>query len=197
MLTLHLLAGPNGAGKTTLHQSLVAPRYPGLPFVNADQFEAEHLGLVASPSSRSALARAWADAERAALLKRRESFATETVFSHPSKLELMAQARSQGCAIALYIVCVDDPGLLLERVKQRVAEGGHAVPVHKVLTRYPRTLALLQEALVFADLSLLFDGADAQAGGPKLIASVAAGTMHLHTPLRPRWAEKLLGFAEA
>jgi hypothetical protein len=29
-----------------------------------------------------------------------------------------------------------------------------------------------------------------------LVASVAAGRMNLHTALRPRWADKMLGFAE-
>lgn len=195
MATLHLLAGPDGAGKTTLYQSLVGPRYPALPFVNADDYEAQHLAHVASGAARAALARAWADGERAALLKRRASFVTETVFSHPSRLELMAQARSHGCEIALYVVCVDEPSVLVKRVKQRVAQGGHGVPAHKVVTRYPRTLALLHEALALADLSLLIDGADAQDEGPRLIASIAA-RLYLHTPLRPRWADKLLGFAE-
>lgn len=196
MPTLHLLAGPNGAGKFALYRSLVAPRYPALPFVSARHFEEQHLAQVAKPAGRAALARAWADSERAALLKRRGSFVTETAFSHPSRLELMARARDRGYEIALYVVCVDEPGVLLERVKQRVQEGGHAVPARKVLARYPRALALLQEALALADLSLLFDAADAEAGGPRLIASIAAARMYLHTPLRPRWVEKLLGFAE-
>lgn len=196
MPTLHLLAGPDGAGKSTLYQSLVGPRYPVLPFVNADDYESQHLMHMASGAARHALARAWADGERAALLKRRESFVTETVFSHPSRLELMARARKQGCEVVLYVLCVDESRVLIERVKQRVEQGGHAVPAHKVVTRYPRTLALLHEALALADLSLLIDGADVEDGGPRLVASIAAARMYLHTPLRPRWAEKLLGFAE-
>jgi predicted ABC-type ATPase len=58
------------------------------------------------------------------------------------------------------------------------------------------TLHLLAGPNGSGKLSLLFDGADVAAGGPKLIASIAAGRMYLHTPLRPRWVEKLLGFAE-
>lgn len=142
------------------------------------------------------LARAWADARRQELLAQGLSFVTETVFSHPSKLELLSQARAQGFDTALYVVCVDEPRRLLARVRQRVLEGGHDVPPHKIITRYPRTLALLQEAVAFVDLSLLFDGGDVAHGGPTLVASIAAGRMHLHTALRPRWVEKVLGFAE-
>jgi predicted ABC-type ATPase len=196
MPVLHLIAGPNGAGKTTLFRTLIGPRYPALPFINADHHEAEHLQGEANPRRRSELARAWADAARAALLAEDEAFVTETVFSHPSKLELLAQARANGFATALYVVCVDDPRLLLARVRERVREGGHDVPPDKIITRYPRTLALLRDALALAEVSFLFDGSDVEQGGPSLVASVAGGRMNLHTALRPRWAEKLLGFAE-
>lgn len=172
MPVLHLIAGPDGAGKSTLYRTLIAPRYPGLPFVDGD------------------------DAARSAMLAQGEGFVTETVFSHASKLDLLAQARAQGFGTVLYVVCADEPRLLLQRVRQRVLEGGHDVPPHKIITRYPRTLALLQEAVAVAELSLLFDGSDTEQGGPVLVASIAAGRMHLHTALRPRWVEKVLGFAE-
>ena len=196
MPVLHLVAGPNGAGKSTLYHTLIAPLYPALPFINAADYECEQLQDENNPHKRSELARAWADATRAALLAQGKAFVTETVFSHPSRLELLAQARRVGFAIALYVVCVDEPRLLLGRLRQRVQEGGHDIPPQKVITRYPRTLALLQQALGIADLALLFDGTDTGQGGPVLIASIAAGRMHLHTALRPRWVEKVLGFAE-
>ena len=172
MPVLHLIAGPDGAGKSTLYRTLIAPRYPGLPLVNAD------------------------DAGCTALLVQGKDFAAKTMFSHPFKLDMLAQARAQGFHTVLYVVCLDETRLLLGRVRQRVLEGGAGVAPHKVIKRYPRTLALLQEAVTFADLSLLFDGGDVEHGGPALVASIAAGRMHLHTALRPRWAEKVLGFAE-
>ena len=57
-------------------------------------------------------------------------------------------------------------------------------------------MALLQDALALAELSFLFDGSDVEQGGPVLVASIAGGRMNLHTALRPRWVEKVLGFAE-
>ena len=118
------------------------------------------------------------------------------LFSQPSELELLAQARAQGFATVLYVVCVDAPWLLLDRVRHRAAEVGKDPAPHKIITHYPRTLALLREGMEFADLSLLFDGSEMEHGGPVLVASVAGGRMHLHTALRPRWVEKVLGFAE-
>lgn len=171
MPTLHLLAGPEGAGKATLYRALVAPRDRML---------------------------AWADNDAGveACLTLGRSFAAASAFADSSGVDLLLRAHSKGFERVLYVACVDDPRLLQLRVRQRAAEGGRSTPAHEVLTRYARTLALLQEALPLADLSLLFDAADVEGGGPALVASFAAGRLHLHTPLRPRWADKLLGFAE-
>ncbi|WP_313083997.1 AAA family ATPase [Pulveribacter sp.] len=191
---LHLLAGPNGAGKSTLYRALVREGIlgPPLPFVNADLHEQAQLQHIADPHERSLAARAWADARRAALIEARTPFASETVFSHPSKLELMEHAQSRGFTVALHVVALDDPHRLLERVAQRVREGGHPVPPERILARYPRTLALLAQAVRRADVAYLYDGADVQAGGPQLVAvRTAAGATALATPLPP-WAQAML-----
>jgi len=170
MPVLHLIAGPKGVGRFTLYRTLIAPRCPGVPFA----------GTVES---------------RDALLAQGSDFATKMLFSQPAELDLLAQARAQGFATVLYVVCVDEPWLLLDRVRYRPTEAKDPAP-HRIITHYPRTLSLLREGVEFADLSLLFDGSDMEHGGPVLVASVAAGRMHLHTALRPRWVEKVLGFAE-
>jgi predicted ABC-type ATPase len=196
MPVLHLIAGPNGAGKTTLYQYLVAPRHPSHPFINAQAYAATQLQHIVDPATRARVARAWADEQRQALLRQGQSFATETAFSHPSRVALMAQARTLGFEVVLYAMGLDEPRRLLQRVSQRVREGGHTVPSHKVLERYLRCMDNLRQAIFLADLAFLIDAADAQDGGPRLIASVIARQMQLHTVLRPRWVEKVLGFAE-
>lgn len=197
MPVLHLIAGPNGAGKTTLYDYLIAPRHPGLPFINAQAYANEHLQHLPTPAHRAAAARAWADSQREILLQGRRSFVTETAFSHPSRLALIAQARTLGFEVVLYAICIDEPRRLLHRVTQRVREGGHDVPTHKVLERYPRCVDHLRHGVRMADLAMLLDATDAAEGGPRLIASVVSGQMQLHAVLRPRWVEKVLGFAEA
>ena len=196
MPALHLIAGPNGAGKTTLYRCVIAPRYPALPFVNAQAHEQEHLQHLPGGQVRAAAAREWADAQRQALLRASRPFVTETAMSHPSRLALIAQARSLGYEVVLYAMCVDEPRRLLQRVSQRVREGGHGVPSHKVLERYPRSVDNLRRAVHMADLAFLMDAIDAGQGGPRLVATVAQGQMQLHAVLRPRWVDKVLGFAE-
>lgn len=136
----HLLAGPNGAGKSTLYRALVREGIlgPPLEFVNADLYEQAHLQHMADPEARSEAARQWADARRTALMNKGADFASETVFSHPSKLALIEEAQRCGYTVALYIVTLDDPARLLQRVAQRVREGG---PPYRPNASWPATPA--------------------------------------------------------
>jgi predicted ABC-type ATPase len=193
MSVMHLIVGPHGAGKSTLYQCLLAPRHPGLPFVDGQAWAANQSEHLPDPSTRALAARLWADEARQA---QGHSFVSETPFSHPSRVALIAQARSLGYDVVLYVLALDEPRRLLQRVSQRAREGGPRIPSHKVLERYARCLYNLRQAVFMADLAFLFDAIDAQAGGPRLIASLAAGQMQLLTVPRPRWVEKVLGFAE-
>lgn len=191
----HLLVGPNGAGKSTLYRALVREGIlgPPLEFVNADLYEQAHLQHLTDPEARSEAARQWADERRATLLREGADFASETVFSHPSKLALIEEAQRCGYTVALYVVALDDPTRLLSRVAQRVREGGHAVPPERILARYPRTLQNLAQAIRRANVSYLYDGAEVTATGPQL---VAVCTPHATTPLvphLPQWVQRLVG----
>ena len=166
---------------------------PPLEFVNADPHERAHLQHITSGEERSRAARIWADGRRATLLATRTPFATETVFSHPSKLDLIANAQRQGFTVALYVVALDDPQRLLGRVAQRVREGGHPVPPERILARYPRTMALLAQAVRQADVAYLYDAAEVRAGGPQLVAVRSAGNSTPVVAPLPAWAQAMLG----
>jgi predicted ABC-type ATPase len=190
----YLLAGPNGAGKSTLYRASVAEGLipAGLEFVNADLFEASHLAGVVDPKARSEQARQWADQRRATLLAAGKSFVSETVFSHPSKLHLLAAAQATGFKTVLLVVCVDDARQLVRRVAQRVREGGHAVPAERILARYPRTLSHLKEAVRSADLALLYDTSGAAIQPPRLVAHCRRALPPVVTGALPVWAQTVL-----
>jgi predicted ABC-type ATPase len=190
----YLLAGPNGAGKSTLYKALVlAGTVPTqAEFVNADLYEAAHLQHITDPQARSEQARLWADARRATLLAADQSFVSETVFSHVSKLALIAEAQAQGFFVMLLVVCLDDPQRLLARVAGRVTEGGHAVPAERILARYPRTLQNLTQAVRLADVAVLYDAQDVAPGTHALVAVCKRDwTQEKVNPL-PRWAQQVL-----
>ena len=194
MPIFHLLAGPNGAGKSSLYRALLAEKVidTKLEFVNADIYEHDYLKRIKNPLKRSTEARNWAENRRHFLLQSKVSFVSETVFSHESKIELLERAKQAGFQIALYIVAVNDPAILVERVNKRAREGGHDVPVEKILSRYPRTLANLAKALPLADLSFLYDSQDVQQDGLQHVATCREGVLIEGVDNFPAWVHLVL-----
>jgi predicted ABC-type ATPase len=190
----YLLAGPNGAGKSTLYKALkAAGKLPAdAEFVNADLYEAAHLQHIQDPLLRSEAARDWADARRAQLLAHGQSFVSETVFSHASKLALIQQAQAKGFFVLLLVVALDQPERLLARVSQRVLEGGHNVSAQRILARYPRTIALLAQAVRLADAAVLHDSFDARPGAHRVVATCQGHTTRILHPALPQWAQTVL-----
>lgn len=98
-----------------------------------------------------------ADFLRHLLLKSGQTFSFETVFSHPSKIEFMKKASKAGYRTYLYFVSAGTPDICVERVRQRVHEGGHKVPGDKIESRYMRTLENLLPAMRQAYRAFIFD----------------------------------------
>lgn len=152
MPQLWIVAGPNGAGKTTLVSARIRER---LPVVNPDSI-AERL-----PRRDGRLderrAGELALAERARLLAARESLAVETTLTGASTIRFMARARAAGYRVTLVYVGLRSADLSLGRVADRVALGGHAVPVDAIDRRYPASLANLPLAAELAHRVYLLD----------------------------------------
>lgn len=138
---LHVLAGPNGAGKTTLYEARVR-QLAKAPFVNADQLSFEALGRHAETREEAELGQRLANVRRDALMAAGESLVTESTFSHPSKLELIRQAKALGYRVAVYHVNLISADAAVARVAARQALGGHPVPEANVRGRYERNQPL-------------------------------------------------------
>ena len=147
------LAGPNGAGKTTFYYAHL--QAAALRFVNADAFSRE---LVLDPY----VAAQMADGVRRQLVRERESFVFETVFSDPvgDKLKFLKDAADAGYTVVLLFIGISGPKVSEERVAMRVSQGGHEVPGEKLVSRFPRTLANLKQAIRELPCVLVFDNDD-------------------------------------
>lgn len=157
---LQLIAGPNGAGKSTYFERILSRRIPGLEFFNADQIAAERWPNDAE--ARSYEAAQIAAERRSEAISSRTSFVTETVFSHPSKLDLIRQAKQQGFLVSLHVILIPEE-LSVARVASRVRLGGHSVPEEKIRQRYRRLWALVQQAIELSDQSVVRDNSTAAA----------------------------------
>lgn len=171
MRRLDLVVGPNGAGKTTFVRLTLTPSLPStVRFVNADEIARHHWPDAAEQHAYDAAAIA-ADTRRK-LITAGESFIAETVFSHPSKLELIDEAHRAGYTVVLHVLLVPE-ALTVPRVRLRVQAGGHSVPEHKIVERYRRMWPLVAVAMQRADLATVYD--NSTRSGPRIVAQLAGG----------------------
>jgi predicted ABC-type ATPase len=129
---------------------------------------------------------------RAKLIELGRSFIAETVFSHPSKLDLVRTARAGGYTVVLHVLLVPED-LAVERVRHRVQAGGHVVPEIKVRERYQRLWALAADAMALSDNATVYD--NSRLRGPRIVAQLSGGDVvggptwpaYTPEPLRSRW----------
>lgn len=183
---LHLIAGPNGAGKSTLYELVVGP-VTRLELVNADIIAAREWPDDAAAHGYEASL--LAAERRDELLAERTSFATETVFSHESKVGLVKAAVAAGYLVTLHVVLVPED-LAVARVLNRVENDGHDVPEDKVRSRYARLWSLVAEAIAIADEAKVYDNSSASEPF-RAVASFDRG-IAVSTPDWPPWTPEEL-----
>lgn len=182
MPVLHLLAGPNGAGKTTLVERVLAP-VTRLPFINADILAHQH--WPGDEEAHGHDAAALAESARREAMSRGCSFIGETVFSHPSKLQLVRDARQAGYVVHLHVILVP-LALCLARVPLRQAQGGHSVPEDHIRDRYDRLWPLVSQAMLLANASRVYDNSSARRPF-RVIATYENGRL-IGEPQWPPWS---------
>jgi predicted ABC-type ATPase len=107
MKQLWLLVGGNGAGKSTFYRLVLEPL--GLPFVNADRLA--KLLYPAAAEEHSYEAAMLAEQQRNSLLLSGASFGFETVFSHPSKIDVTARAKALGYTVIMVLIHLEQAEL--------------------------------------------------------------------------------------
>jgi len=95
---LHLIAGPKGAGKSTFYDEVLRPA-THLEFINADIIAA--LRWPGAETEHGYEAAQLAASDRSERIQNRRSFATETVFSHKSKVDLLKEATHASYRVTL------------------------------------------------------------------------------------------------
>jgi predicted ABC-type ATPase len=183
---LHLLAGPNGAGKTTFVERVLLPA-TGLPFINAHVIAARKWPGAESEHAYEAAREA--TQQRNKLIAVGASFITETVFSHPSKIELVEHAASHGYLVTLHVILIPEE-TTVHRVGYRTSHGGHGVPEAKIRERYSRLWAHVAAARVVADRTRFYD--NSKASSPfRLVAAYEHG-VEAGESQWPRWTPPAL-----
>lgn len=133
---LYIIAGCNGAGKTTASYTILPEMIGCKEFVNSDEIAK---GL--SPFNADSIAVA-VEASRIMykrireLITMRKTFALETTLASRSIAKLLQGAQDKGYYVTLLYFWLNTPELAVERVKNRVASGGHNVSETTIRRRY-------------------------------------------------------------
>jgi predicted ABC-type ATPase len=138
--SIFVLAGCNGAGKSSIGGAALLQS--GVRFYNPDEaartIEAANAQLIPPPTTIEVNAAAWSQGrtllERA--IDRQLDFAFETTLGGRTITELLERAAGAGLAVHIWFAGLRDVELHVERVRQRVARGGHDIPRDKIVERY-------------------------------------------------------------
>src|SRR3990167_4404493 len=163
---VYIIAGPNGSGKTTFAKMFLPDYAKCQHFVNADLI-AQGLApfeprTAAIKAGKLVLQQIHEHARRGV------DFAFETTLSGKSYVSLLTGLKAKGYGLHLFFLWIPSPDLAIERIKDRVAEGGHHVPAEDVRRRFVRGIRnffKLYESML--DSWILFDNSKAK---PHLIA---------------------------
>ncbi|MCP3874777.1 MAG: AAA family ATPase [Desulfobacteraceae bacterium] len=185
---LWILAGGNGAGKSTFYR-LYLSKYR-IKFINADLIAKEIDSK--NPENLSYHAAALAAKIREDLIIQGVSFCFETVFSHESKIDFIANAKAHGYKITLVYIHLSSPELNEARVHHRISEGGHSVPSEKIRSRIPRTIQHIKTALPLVDHVRLLDNSSQDNPFLQIAVIKSQKCEELISPL-PEWAREILG----
>lgn len=163
---INIIAGPNGAGKTTMALSLMSEKKVIDEFINADEIARGLAPL--NPGSVSLTASKLMLKRFQDLILANKTFAFETTASGTNYIKHLKEAQKRGYEVHLTFLWLSSPDLAIERVLQRVIQGGHYIPEETVERRYFAGLKnLIKYYIPQVDRALILDNSN---GENKVIA---------------------------
>lgn len=187
-----IVAGPNGSGKTTTTEQLLRNEWGADSlYINPDNIAREIFG---DWNSADAVLKAAQKAteQRYECLENGEDFVFETVFSSVEKMDFIRKAKDAGFFIRIFYVCTESPLININRIAQRYLNGGHEVPISKVISRYYSSLKNISKAMEIADRVYLYDNS-IENKEPRLILRTADGKIaKRYTDDFPDWVKAII-----
>lgn len=175
---LLIVAGPNGSGKSSLYNRTDIEGWGGsIWIINPDlltQQIVDHESLPLNDANLAAVQRiqCWLDASIDAY----QTIGVETVLSSPKYRDMVLRAKARGFSVKMIYVFLESADLQIARVKIRVREGGHDVPVEKIVARRRRSFEEAAWFVEHVDEAYFYNNST---GEPTLHADKVPGTRTL------------------
>lgn len=188
---LWIIAGPNGSGKSSLYNRTDIEGWGGSVWIINPDLLTLHIqlqeGCALDVANLAAVNRiqSWLEAS----IEVYQTIGVETVLSSPKYQTLVHAAQQRGFRVKMIYVLLDSADLQLERIRIRVSEGGHDVPVDKVIGRRRRSFEQLAWFAGAVDECYVYDNST---GEPEKIAEKHASQLYHWGELPPELEEILL-----
>lgn len=193
---LIVIAGPNGAGKTTVTSQILQHKWlEDAVYINPDDVANNMFGDWNSDEAVRKAAQ-YCTEWRERCLQEHKSMIFETVFSVQEKVDFIQRAIQEGFFVRLFFVCTASPDINASRITKRVMEGGHSVPIPKIISRYQKSIANCVIASQLVNRTYLYDNSiDGQKARP-LFRLTDGKLKKQYTDDIPQWAMPILAVAE-
>lgn len=150
---LYILAGPNGIGKTTSFYDFVPQNFT---FINADDI-AKQLREKSGDINIQEIANGEATSQMNQLIAKKASFGFETNLADNETWKFIENIQLIGYQVVIDFFCTDSIQTCINRVNNRVKEGGHFVRPDIIKMRYENGLKLLKYYKNIPNLLILTD----------------------------------------
>lgn len=185
---LIVIAGPNGSGKTTITSKILHHEWlENALYINPDVIAQEKFG---DWNSLEAISKSvhYCEQLREDCLVQKRSLIFETVLSIPQKLDYIERAKKAGFFVRLFFVSTSSPAINAARIARRVMEGGHDVPIPKIISRYQRSIANCAIASKIVDRTYVYDNSVENADARLLFRLVDGKLYKTYVATVPEWA---------
>lgn len=185
---LIVIAGPNGSGKTSVTSRILHHEWmENAVYINPDIIAQEKFG---DWNSKEAVMQAvkYCEELREKCLIEHKSLIFETVLSVEDKLDYILRAKETGFFIRFFFVCTEHPTINASRIARRVMEGGHDVPIAKIISRYNKSIANCCIVSEFVDRTYIYDNSIEDVDAKLLFRLNKGKLVKKYVDNIPRWA---------
>ena len=188
---LIVIAGPNGSGKTSTTRLVIRHEWAeSCEYINPDDIAQSKFGDWNDPNAvRQAVE--YCEEWREQLLRDHKDFIFETVLSSDAKVEFLKRAKDEGYFIRMFFICTETPAINAARIAKRVMEGGHDVPINKIISRYEKAILNAGRVAQFIDRAYIYDNSVDNQEAQLLFKAVDGKFSKQYVSTIPQWTETI------
>lgn len=158
-------------------------------YINPDDIARDQFNGWNAPDANLKAARL-AERMREDALSRKASLIFETVFSAPDKPDYLRRTMAAGYFVRAFFIGTASPEINAARVARRVLNGGHDVPIPKIIARYGKSIAQFAAIAAELDRVYVYDNSAEQMDPLLLFRGSNGVCSRIYKPV-PEWARPI------